>query len=544
MDIPPMKNPMDDLFGEDSDNDSRSSRSKSSSSGNASSSSSSSSSGSASSSGASSSKGGDGDGGGADSSSSSDSGSSGGREDHGGDSYRSNDNVDSGSYPYEEEEDDERDLFGSDNEDYTKTPALSTYSIPVLPAGWSSDNNGGRGGTGRGRWGNGRGGAGLLPRPGPFPGGRGGRGGFGGRYQNYQRDERFVSELKLSKSKETLSRKSTVFQEPCELTSYSRVEGGEVFFDERGLRLFKRHVSEDIGADLNQGYDTFIEKIDLGSEGFGDFLASIRAKNISLENIHFVTFRNNLNKILGAAYNRNEPWEMGVHKRNGTIYLDVHKLPERPQSDLDRRRCYWGYCFESLATEDPGRAYGEDIHHVDANVEFVSVVKTKLGAHRVLMGAEMDCCDETDEGRRIYIELKTSRELDDRTVERFEREKLLKFWIQSFVAGVPYILVGYRDDGGRLVRTERLRTKDIARRARLKNYWQGGVCLAFADEVLCWLYGTVKENEDYTLQFVHPFIRLELLQAQSCPDAITNHVHLLQHPSSPPPPPPSTSVTL
>ena len=63
---------------------------------------------------------------------------------------------------------------------------------------------------GRGRWSNGRGGPGLLPRPGPYPGGRGGR---GGRYQSYQRDERFVSELKLSKSKETLSRKSTVFQE-------------------------------------------------------------------------------------------------------------------------------------------------------------------------------------------------------------------------------------------------------------------------------------------------------------------------------------------
>ncbi|TYG94154.1 hypothetical protein ES288_A11G165800v1 [Gossypium darwinii] len=50
------------------------------------------------------------------------------------------------------------------------------------------------------------------------------------------------------------------------------------------------------------------------------------------------------------------------------------------------------------------------------------------------------------------------------------------------------------------------------------------VCLAFANEVLCWLYGTVKENEDYILQFAPPFNRLELLQAQSCPDAITNHV--------------------
>jgi len=44
-------------------------------------------------------------------------------------------------------------------------------------------------------------------------------------------------------------------------------------------------------------------------------------------------------------------------------------------------------------------------------------------------------------------------------------------------------------------------------------------------------------DEDYILQFVHPFMRLELLQAQSCPDAITNHVHLLQNPASPPPPP-------
>lgn len=29
---------------------------------------------------------------------------------------------------------------------------------------------------------------------------------------------------------------------------------------------------------------------------------------------------------------------MGVHKRNGVVYLDVHKLPERPKSELDKRR--------------------------------------------------------------------------------------------------------------------------------------------------------------------------------------------------------------
>lgn len=165
---------------------------------------------------------------------------------------------------------------------------------------------------------------------------------------------------------------------------------------------------------------------------------------------------------MATAYNKHEPWEMGVHKRNGVVYLDVHQLPERPQRELDRRRynsanftilislsitmknyflklifnkkaaeilmyfsrhhkmndsliissrCYWGYCFESLATENPSRGDGEGIHHVDANVEFCAVLKTKLGAHRVLMGAEMDCCDSTNDGKRFYVELKTHREV-------------------------------------------------------------------------------------------------------------------------------------
>ncbi|XP_076925484.1 NAD-capped RNA hydrolase DXO1-like [Bidens hawaiensis] len=443
--------------------------------------------------------------------------------------YNSNININDVSGYVEDDDynivEEDKDLFGDDNEEYLKTPIFSPFPVPVLPQPppRNTNNNPGRGGFGgRGRWQNERGGAGILPRPGPMPQRQ--NYGYGSKFYAPRNDERFVSELKFSKSEETLSRKCIAFQEPSELACYSRLEGGEVYFDDSSLRLFKRLITEDIGADLNQGFDTFIEKKDLGSQGFGDLLSCIRNKNIPLQNMHFVTYRNNLNKIMATAYLRNEPWEMGVHKKKGVVYLDVHKLPERPRSDRDRRMSYWGYCFETLATEDPRRDDGEGIHHVDANVEYCAVIKTKLGAHRILMGAEMDCCDSTDDGRRFYVELKTSRELDYHNKETFEREKLLKFWIQSFLAGVPYIVIGYRDDAGRLVRTERLRTKDITHRVKMKNYWQGGVCLAFADEVLCWLYGTVKENEDYILQFAAPFTRLELLQANSCPQEITDHV--------------------
>ncbi|KAG2619528.1 hypothetical protein PVAP13_3NG078500 [Panicum virgatum] len=409
----------------------------------------------------------------------------------------------------DEEVEEERDLFGSDNEDYVRTPARSLYLVPVLPA-IRNTNNHSRGGFG------GRGGRGppLLPRPGGHPG----RHNFGyGRFGNGRNVEGLVSDLKLNKSEETLSRKAVAFQEPSEIACLSRVEGGGVFFDDRSLRLFKREICDYVGADLNKGFESFIEKKDLGSEGFGDLLACIRSTNIILQNnIHFV--------ILATAYLR-EPWKMGVHKRRGVVYLDVHKLPERPKSEVERRRCYWGYSFENLATEN---SFSEDGGGIDANVEYCSVIKTKLGAHRIIMGAEMDCCDATDDGRRFYVELKTSRELEYHTVEAYEKEKLLRFWIQSFLAGVPYVVVGFRNDAGILVRTERLRTKDITQKVKAKNYWQGGVCLAFADEVLCWLYGTVKENEDYVLQFVHPFNRLELLRAQSpCPEAITLHVQQL-----------------
>jgi hypothetical protein len=34
----------------------------------------------------------------------------------------------------------------------------------------------------------------------------------------------------------------------------------------------------------------------------------------------------------------------------------------------------------------------------------------------------------------------------DRT--SFERYKLLKFWSQSFLAGIPQVVVGFRDDEG------------------------------------------------------------------------------------------------
>jgi RAT1-interacting protein len=44
---------------------------------------------------------------------------------------------------------------------------------------------------------------------------------------------------------------------------------------------------------------------------------------------------------------------------------------------------------------------------------------------------------------------------------------------------------------------------------------------------MLFIFDFVATDEDYILQFAQPFNRLELLQAQSCPEEITNHVEQL-----------------
>ena len=63
---------------------------------------------------------------------------------------------------------------------------------------------------------------------------------------------------------------------------------------------------------------------------------------------------------------------------------------------------------------------------------------------------------------------------------KYER-KLLKFWIQSFLLGVPKIIVGFRNQQGILQRLEELETKNIPGivKRQGKGTWDGNLCINF-----------------------------------------------------------------
>ena len=78
-----------------------------------------------------------------------------------------------------------------------------------------------------------------------------------------------------------------------------------------------------------------------------------------------------------------------------------------------------------------------------------SVYRTSLGTHRLLVSAEIDCEEKLANGTREFVEVKTSGSM--RTAEsrcNFRERKLIKYWIQSYVAGVPTVVVGYRSEDG------------------------------------------------------------------------------------------------
>lgn len=89
------------------------------------------------------------------------------------------------------------------------------------------------------------------------------------------------------------------------------------------------------------------------------------------------------------------------------------------------------------------------------------------------------------------MELKTSLDPSSpRDLAAFER-KLLKFWLQSFLLGVPKIIVGFRTANGQLRRLEELETAKIPGIVKKRGGWDGNVAVNFGAEVMRFLKSEV-----------------------------------------------------
>lgn len=97
-----------------------------------------------------------------------------------------------------------------------------------------------------------------------------------------------------------------------------------------------------------------------------------------------------------------------------------------------------------------------------------------------------DCRPDRKDDPINWVELKTNATIESaKDLLRYDR-KLLKFWAQSFLLGVPKIIVGFRSRDGILQRIEELATNDIPSivKKRSKEPWDGALCLNFTASFL------------------------------------------------------------
>ena len=289
-----------------------------------------------------------------------------------------------------------------------------------------------------------------------------------------------------------------------------------------------------LGADLKDGFDTFDHHEDTEDPHLDSLLQALlskeRANGGKKEKADFVTWRGMMTKIMTAPFDMFAEFSMFATRVGGTIYLEedfparhadrqaqANRPPSRyqdPNQQSQAMMTYWGYKFETLAllSTPPPSTPQEVIQNrpkerVSNYAQHCSIISTSFGPHTLLLGGEVDGLSgpkpSSPDQPIPWVELKTSEELptnpSHREILKFER-KLLKFWAQSFLLGVPKIIVGWRSKQGILNNVQEIETGKIPGMVRRgTNCWDGNVCINFAAAFLGFLGETVVGDGVYKI---------------------------------------------
>ncbi|KAJ5204033.1 uncharacterized protein N7498_004912 [Penicillium cinerascens] len=311
----------------------------------------------------------------------------------------------------------------------------------------------------------------------------------------------------------------TTIRRPREIACFSYDQNRQFSLGDSSISYY---YPPDLPADLNIGFNTFQKLNDSADEHLDALLDTITALEKETEKkceADIITWRGMMTKILTAPFDMMNGFEMNATCFQGTIFIEENNEYKNRQKEVQRNQrmppgmasqeqmMYWGYKFEVLSVlrqpwDSTTRAEIENRQNevVNNSAQYCSVVKTGIGHTRMVLGGEVDavwdCKPDRKEDTIHWVELKTSAEIrNDRDMLKYER-KLLKFWAQSFLLGVPTIIVGFRDQEGIVHRLEELDTASIPGKVKKvgRGSWDGNICINFTAAFFDWLKQTIQED--------------------------------------------------
>ncbi|KAH9901996.1 RAI1-domain-containing protein [Xylariomycetidae sp. FL2044] len=314
---------------------------------------------------------------------------------------------------------------------------------------------------------------------------------------------------------------SEAVKRPKEIACFSYDDQHQFHLGDSSMQWY---YPAELGSDLSRGFESFDKHDDSADEHLESLLSTIAAHEREAGqkiDAQLVTWRGMMTKIMSAPFEDRDGFEM-----NATLYQDCifveesHAYKQASRKEQQRQQqgrrsqqvspdvmTYWGYKFETLSClprpwGEVSRDYIEnrDRQIVCNKAQYCSVVRTGIGKTVMCLGGEVDAIWDAKpmkKGAPInWVELKTSVEIrDERSMANFER-KLMKFWIQSFLLGVPKIIVGFRSQQGILTKLEEIQTDKIPETAAKRGVrsWDANLCINFSAAFLGWLKETVNDE--------------------------------------------------
>eukprot|EP00300_Choanocystis_sp_HF-7_P013502 c18323_g1_i1.p1 GENE.c18323_g1_i1~~c18323_g1_i1.p1 ORF type:complete len:327 (-),score=42.47 c18323_g1_i1:294-1274(-) len=168
-------------------------------------------------------------------------------------------------------------------------------------------------------------------------------------------------------------------------------------------------------------------------------LRCLSENNVRLDLIaaSFLSFRGNITRMLNTVNSPRDVWRLGCARYQSVVFIDM-RLMEQSATFASRRGAYCGRKFENMFIQSPPAQLDDG---TVKSYEYCTLLTTRLGSHKLLLGAEVDGMDE----KGCMVELKTSQR--PKNMETFGKFKYSKWWAQSYLAGIPKIICGWMNEG-------------------------------------------------------------------------------------------------
>ncbi|KAK4184298.1 protein RAI1 [Podospora australis] len=338
--------------------------------------------------------------------------------------------------------------------------------------------------------------------------------------------------------------RSEPFKRPKEFASFSYDKDHKFHLNDSSIKWYypPHPLNQPLYIDLSKGFSSFVKHDDSQDEHLDSLLKTIahhESETKSPIDANIVTWRGMMTKIMAAPFD-DDGFEMNATSYRGTIFIEENhafkvKRNAEQNANQSRRRGpippevmqFWGYKFETLCTlprpwGETSRDYieGREDEIVNNNEQYCSVVRTGIGKTILCLGGEVDALWDSkprQKGAPInWVELKTSAEIRSANDQFFFNKKLMKFWIQSFLLGVPKIIVGFRTRDGFLTKIEEMETMSIPNKMKSTPNapWDGDVCINFAAGFLEWLRQTINDDGVWRIRRLPKSYEIEVFRIE------------------------------